>query len=286
MASTKESGSNIDRKKALESLLASDDKAAKREFLKSTYTPLKRFSDIFWTITFSVLFFPSLYNVAVNTTTEVLWVGVVAFMCSMVVADFLSGVVHWAADTWGTFETPFFGPTFIRSFREHHVSPTAMCQHDFFETNGDNFLLVTPVLYLLLRKNVLLEDGSVSWVAYFNLTFWTFTCLWIAFTNQFHSWAHNSKPPKIAVILQKAGIILSPEAHRKHHQIPFDKNYCITNGWMDYPLAYINFWRRAEAWWSSLTGMVPREDDYKWNGLVNEEPEVLQRYKAAKAKQK
>ena len=92
-------------------------------------------------------------------------------MCSMVVADFLSGVVHWAADTWGTFETPFFGPTFIRSFREHHVSPTAMCQHDFFETNGDNFLLVTPVLYLLLRKNVLWEDGSVSWVAYFNLTY-------------------------------------------------------------------------------------------------------------------
>lgn len=83
MASTKESGSNIDRKKALESLLASDDKAAKREFLKSTYTPLKRFSDIFWTITFSVLFFPSLYNVAVNTTTEVLWVGVVVRFWSL-----------------------------------------------------------------------------------------------------------------------------------------------------------------------------------------------------------
>ena len=29
-------------------------------------------------------------------------------------ADFMSGIVHWIADTWGSLEVPLIGPTFIR----------------------------------------------------------------------------------------------------------------------------------------------------------------------------
>ncbi len=48
---------------------------------------------------------------------------------------FAYAIYAGGADTWGSLDTPFAG-TIIRSFREHHVAPTAMCKHDLYETNG------------------------------------------------------------------------------------------------------------------------------------------------------
>jgi hypothetical protein len=44
-------------------------------------------------------------------------------------ADFMSGIVHWTADTWGSVTCPLFGRRFLRPFRVHHVNP-----HDFAPT--------------------------------------------------------------------------------------------------------------------------------------------------------
>jgi hypothetical protein len=51
-------------------------------------------------------------------------------------ADLLTGVIHWACDTWGDEETPLLGPGLIYSFREHHRDPLAMLDHDWVEVNG------------------------------------------------------------------------------------------------------------------------------------------------------
>jgi len=62
---------------AVSSFLASEDKAIKKEFLKASYTPLKRFSDIFWSFVFGILFLPSVYNIVSNTTLSNSWIGAI-----------------------------------------------------------------------------------------------------------------------------------------------------------------------------------------------------------------
>src|SRR5437762_3546014 len=62
------------------------------------------------------------------------WVAVAA-AGGFVAADFLSGLVHWLFDTWGTPATPVVGKTFIVPFRVHHSDPQDITRHGFVATN-------------------------------------------------------------------------------------------------------------------------------------------------------
>jgi len=59
------------------------------------------------------------------------------FVLGMLAADGITGCVHWACDTWGSPRTPWIGPALIRSFREHHRDPRAICRHDWVEVNRE-----------------------------------------------------------------------------------------------------------------------------------------------------
>jgi len=51
------------------------------------------------------------------------------------------------------------------------------------------------------------------------------------------------RPPAAARILQRAGLILTPEHHNLHHTSPFASHYCITTGWRNLPLDRLKiFW--------------------------------------------
>ena len=56
---------------------------------------------------------------------------VLGFIAAQFIVDFASGMLHWACDTWGKFETPIVGPTLIRAFRMHHVDPQDITKHGF-----------------------------------------------------------------------------------------------------------------------------------------------------------
>lgn len=182
----------------------------------------------------------------------------------IVTADFFSGLVHWAADTWGTVEIPIVGKAFIRPFREHHIDPTAITRHDFVETNGDNFAVTVPFLANMAYRFLTLSPEEIQ--AEYNWQCFVFLlAVFVSVTNQCHKWSHTYFGlPWYITGLQDLHIILPRKHHRIHHVAPHETYYCITTGWLNYPLEAIRFWPRLEAAIEAFTGSKPRSDDLMW----------------------
>jgi hypothetical protein len=178
---------------------------------------------------------------ALDSARQILYVAATA-VTGYLVADFLSGFVHWAGDTIGDQSTPIFGANFVTPFRYHHIDPKDITRHDFVETNGNNCIVVAPILAVLL----LVTPKTTGWFFY-ACAVMAFTSWFIFCTNQFHKWAHDDNPARWVRALQRAGLILSPEHHSIHHASPQNKSYCITVGWMNPVLDKISFFRTCEA---------------------------------------
>ncbi len=186
-------------------------------------------------------------------------VGVATFAFSFLVADFVSGLVHWMGDTFGTEDWAFVGPMFIRPFRIHHVDPKDITLHDFIATNGN----ASVVLMLFLGPVTFLAPTSWGLASFVILTFSLGMSLGIFFTNQFHKWAHESDPPALARFLQRFHLVLTSPGHDIHHTHPFRESYCITTGWLNPLFDRIQLWRKLEAAVSSVTG-----NDYSEGGKL------------------
>jgi ubiquitin-conjugating enzyme E2 variant len=185
------------------------------------------------------------------------WVLAVSAFVGFLAADFFSGLVHWGFDTWGNPTTPVLGPTFIVPFRVHHKDQKEITRHGFAETNGHNCIAALPVLGLafLLPPDHLW--GATLLVGLVSLCMGTFA------TNQFHKWAHQDAVHPLIRAAQTSGLILSPKHHAAHHAAPYDRNYCITTGWMNPVLTKVDFFRRSERFITRMTGVKPRHDDLK-----------------------
>ncbi|MBL8919722.1 MAG: fatty acid desaturase family protein [Myxococcaceae bacterium] len=185
-----------------------------------------------------------------------------AFMSGYVMADFISGFVHWMADTWGSTKLKIIGPGLIRPFREHHVDPKAMTRHDVIETNGNNCLISLWVGAICVFMP-LESDGALSPVRIFLMVSLGSMIFWVMMTNQFHKWSHleGNELPGLVRFLQRVHLILPPQHHDVHHTAPFDKYYCITTGWLNWPLTKLGFFKGLERLVTMMTGLVPRADD-------------------------
>lgn len=245
---------------------AAQQRKANAKELADGYTWQKRATEIFCITVSSAAWLYCFVHVSRifvhdKRTTSTEWLYLLpCVLGGMAVADFLSGVAHWALDTWGSTATPIFG-LLIRSFREHHVDQTSITRHDFIETNGDNFLAVLPVMVLMTLFPARYDAGfllSPLFQAYMLIL-----VLFVALTNQTHKVAHQVRQPPFVKPLMDLGIILTPQNHRVHHSGDFSLSYCITTGWLNKPLDAINFWRIAERIITLTTGAVPRADDKK-----------------------
>lgn len=188
------------------------------------------------------------------------WWMPLAALLGLLLADFMSGFVHWMFDTWGSVDTPIFGRLAIRTFRHHHVDKKAITRHDFIETNGHNFGLGLP---WMIGTALYLEPETATLFDMFIAMSLLGMVIFTSFTSQIHKWAHQDAEsvPRVVRLLQRARLVLSPDHHDVHHSAPYNRNYCITVGWLNGPLRSIRFFETLEAVISWVTGAVPREDD-------------------------
>ena len=200
------------------------------------------------------------------------WLVLSALMAGYVVADLVSGLVHWAADTWGTPDVPVVGRALIRPFREHHVDQKEITRHDFIETNGNNcFISIGPVALASLLP---MRSAPALFAAALVLSM----CFFVLCTNQFHKWAHLDAPPPVIDWMQRMHLILPRDHHAVHHTAPYAKYYCITVGWLNEALYRVRFFQGLERMVTAATGMLPREDDLGKQAalVVANEPAALE----------
>jgi ubiquitin-conjugating enzyme E2 variant len=170
-------------------------------------------------------------------------------------ADFVSGLVHWAADTWFSETMPVLGRRFLRPFRVHHVNPDDFLRRGFADCNGDVAMLNTPILAAAL----VIPVATDGWAA-LSLALTAFAATSLP-TNQVHQWAHMPVPPAPVQWLQHCELILSREDHARHHQEPYVANYCIATGWCNRWLSAVGFFPACERVITRCFGLEPRADE-------------------------
>lgn len=176
-------------------------------------------------------------------------------VCGFLAADFASGMVHWAADTWFEESLPVVGRRFLRPFRVHHVNPDDFLLRDFIDTNGDVAMLTIPFLLAVFALPLSSIWGQLLAV------FVVCLCAATLPTNQVHQWAHMSQPPRVIGWMQHFRLILRRHDHGRHHMPPYVSNYCIALGWCNPLLTRLDFFRRLERVVTAVTGLQPRADE-------------------------
>lgn len=206
--------------------------------------PLHSFLEHATTFMFPPLFCLNIYSAGSRLyELEMLWLVALAIPLCLALSDFVTGMLHWIADTYGSEETPILGPTVVKPFRLHHTYPRDMCTHNLVTTLGNSCIIAVPALSFCIY--LMWKPPTPGWLAFFVV------CVaWLAgatvATNQFHKWAHQENPSGFARWLQRTRLILEPSHHELHHTAPFQMHYCITNGWLNPLLNRLSFFRRLE----------------------------------------
>lgn len=139
----------------------------------------------------------------------------------ILIADFLSGVAHWAQDRFDTSAIPLFHHLFIYRANEHHAYPNRLSGYAWLTRNkysltllglftGAAWLLAVFTWQLCLLLTVLLFAGEVH-----------IAC---------HRTAHKNN--WFITAFQQCGLIQSSAHHSLHH-LGGNTHYCIITNYVN-----------------------------------------------------
>ncbi|HEV3071825.1 MAG TPA: fatty acid desaturase CarF family protein [Solirubrobacteraceae bacterium] len=177
-------------------------------------------------------------------------------------ADFVSGLLHWAFDTWFD-ESVEPMRRMVYLVREHHMRPARIFRYRLRDEAGllswFGVGLAAP-LYRAARAG----EKPVSPARYALAVTGVTLAAEVALMLEFHKWGHRVRRGRAPRLLQRAHVLLSPEIHLQHHSGNHDQNYCLITGIADQTLGRMGVFRTLERLVTALTNAEPRRDDHEW----------------------
>lgn len=145
---------------------------------------------------------------------------------AILLADFVSGLMHWWEDRYGNPDWPLLGEWIVKPNMVHHADQMAFTRAGYWQRNWTTLAPALVVAAVCWR-------WPVCWMA----------ALILSQANEIHAWSHMrcSRPIRF---LQKCGALQSPSHHAIHHR-DFGSRYCVITPWLN-PMLDLFFWRALE----------------------------------------
>jgi ubiquitin-conjugating enzyme E2 variant len=155
---------------------------------------------------------------------------------TVLIADFVSGLLHWLEDAYGREDWPITGRLVTKPNILHHHDPRYFTRYGWFHSSWDLMclgLLILAVAWLF---------GVLTWQV------WLFAILGST-ANQIHKWAHRTpieNGPAIT-FLQGIRLLQTPRHHAHHHTNPKESHYCVLTNFLNPLLDRIDLWKWLES---------------------------------------
>jgi plasmanylethanolamine desaturase len=149
----------------------------------------------------------------------------------ILLVDFVSGVVHWAEDTFFAETTPVIGSWIVKPNVLRHHDGSAFTQNNWIQSSWDLLMIGAAILGLAWSLDLL------TWQV------WLFVIVGVN-ANQIHKWNHipARHVPIWVRILQRIHIFQCSTHHIAHHRGEKNSHYCVITPALNPLLERLRFW--------------------------------------------
>ena len=171
------------------------------------------------------------------------------FMATVVVAELVTGLVHWLEDAYIREDTPVIGRRIARPNIVHHHYPRYMTRHNWLQSSWDLIVLATIIVS---------GAWALGWLTW---EVWVFAVL-VANANEFHKWEHRTRKENGRVIsfLQDIRVLQTGRHHARHHTDPKNSHYCTITNFVNPVLDGLRVWAGLEWVLAKTIGLERRPD--------------------------